>query len=361
LPNDKVSKEKLKRIENKNSVIPLDEALGVDKLPFRMTPGFMVMACFWAQNQKSYEAAQERLNEQNYPVNDDTLRVVTNYIGKLVFDNDTKEANKSLELFNTCKLPYDLNKEGTLYIETDGAALNTRVKDNNDSSWRENKLAIVFNTDNIKFKINKDGKRESQIMKREYTSFIGKAEDFSKYVLSSAIRNGYGQYKNTVIISDGATWIRNMVDIYFKGAQQILDFYHLAEHIHNFSKEVFKNEDEKAKNWAHEMCSLLKQSKIDTVIKNINFFTKKEQVNKLINYINNNINNIDYATYISKGYFIGSGAIESSNKTILQTRLKRPGQRWNVCSAQYLLTLITKYESRLWYPDVVKLVENKFS
>jgi hypothetical protein len=170
-------------------------------------------------------------------------------------------------------------------------------------------------------------------MKREYTSFMGKAEDFSKYILSSAIKNGYGQYKNTVIISYGATWVRNIVDIYFKGAQQILYFYHLAEHIHNFPKEVFINEDKKAKKWVYEMCSLLKQSKIDTVIKNINFFTNKEQVNNLINYINNNINNIYYATYIAKGYFIGSEAIENSNKAILQTRLKRPGQRWNVYSS----------------------------
>jgi hypothetical protein len=58
-------------------------------------------------------------------------------------------------------------------------------------------------------------------------------------------------------------------------------------------------------------------------------------------YTTNNLNNIDYKTYESKGYFIGSGAIESGNKIILQDRLKRAGMRWNTETAQAMLTLKT--------------------
>jgi len=47
----------------------------------------------------------------------------------------------------------------------------------------------------------------------------------------------------------------------------------------------------------------------------------------LCSHILNNINNIDYATYEKKDYFIGSGAIESGDKIILQDRLKRAGMR----------------------------------
>jgi hypothetical protein len=72
----------------------------------------------------------------------------------------------------------------------------------------------------------------------------------------------------------------------------------------------------------------------------------------LYGYISNNIKNIDYAAYMKKGYFIGSGAIESGNKIILQDRLKRAGMRWNVDSAQAMLTLKTKAESNLWFRDV---------
>jgi hypothetical protein len=74
----------------------------------------------------------------------------------------------------------------------------------------------------------------------------------------------------------------------------------------------------------------------------------------LIGYITNNKRNINYPDYIKKGYFIGSGAIESGNKIVLQDRLKRAGMRWNVDSAQAMLTLKSKAESNLWYEDVEK-------
>ena len=78
----------------------------------------------------------------------------------------------------------------------------------------------------------------------------------------------------------------------------------------------------------------------------------------LYNYISNNKTNIDYPTYRKRGYFIGSGAIESGNKTVLQARLKQAGMRWNPITAQYMLSLKAKEKSGLWYSFVVPLIRN---
>jgi len=74
-------------------------------------------------------------------------------------------------------------------------------------------------------------------------------------------------------------------------------------------------------------------------------------------YITNNIEKIDYKYYKECGYFVGSGAIESGNKTVLQRRLKQAGMRWSPETAQPLLTLRAKVESGLW-DEVRKLVLN---
>jgi hypothetical protein len=74
---------------------------------------------------------------------------------------------------------------------------------------------------------------------------------------------------------------------------------------------------------------------------------------RLRGYISNNLNTIDYPEYLRNGYFIGSGGVESGNKTVLQNRLKQAGTRWNSVTAQYLLTLKSKYESDLWNAAVV--------
>ena len=65
---------------------------------------------------------------------------------------------------------------------------------------------------------------------------------------------------------------------------------------------------------------------------------------------------MDYPKYKKKGYFVGSGAIESANKVILQRRLKQAGMRWNVPCAQSVLSLRAKVESGRWDSDVKPLL-----
>jgi hypothetical protein len=115
-------------------------------------------------------------------------------------------------------------------------------------------------------------------------------------------------------------------------------------------------DESRYKPWAEDICAALKAGKYKDVLRELGTSNSRRPVSSSVNlygYIENNANNIDYPTYIEKGYFIGSGAIESGNKLVLQQRLKQAGMRWNVSSAQPLLTLKSKFESNLWQKDVV--------
>jgi hypothetical protein len=325
-----------------------------------MTVDLMLEVAYWAQNQCSYQAAEDTISRVfGLSINDDTIRSVTNEIGSIVFKNDCKSAEEVYSKLSTGKMSFPQHKKaGILYIETDGAALNTRQKDNNGSTWRENKLGIVFSSDNIRFWKDKKGNRQHKINKREYVSYVGGVGEFQKHLFSCAIRNGYGTYGQTIILSDGATWIRNMKEELFPDAQQILDFFHLCENVNTFAKHIFKMDESKYKPWTERVCAELKESKYKDVLKEIESFgnTEGKSPINLHSYITNNAKNIDYATYQKEGYFIGSGAIESGNKIVLQQRLKQAGMRWNTNTAQYLLTLKSKKESGLWSTDVVSPV-----
>ncbi|MBI5788829.1 MAG: hypothetical protein HZA78_08260 [Candidatus Schekmanbacteria bacterium] len=54
----------------------------------------------------------------------------------------------------------------------------------------------------------------------------------------------------------------------------------------------------------------------------------KEQIRKLVAYLANNAHRIDYKYNRRGGYAIGSGGIESANKFIRHSRLKRSGAWW---------------------------------
>jgi hypothetical protein len=316
----------------------------------------MLKIAYWAQNQSSYQRAEDAIADaMRIYVNDDTVRQVTNYVGNMVFQNDCKRAEEAYATLGGGKLKYPQDKKGVIYIETDGAALNTRLKGDDGSTWRENKLGEVFTTDDIYYWTNAKGKRQHQLLRKEYVSYVGPASEFKKHLLACAIRNGYGRYQETVVLGDGATWIRNMVDEMFPDAQQILDFYHLCENVNTFARHVFNGSEPKYRPWAREICDSLKASQHTRALREVKAFKDNQIAGCPVNlyaYITNNINNIDYVTYESKGYFIGSGAIESGNKIILQDRLKRAGMRWNIPTAQAMLSLKTKAESGLWYTDV---------
>ena len=362
IPKNSESKSLLWQKYGIKSVAPLDSYLGVAGLPFKITPSAMVKIAFWAQNQGSYQRAEDAISEaMHINVNDDTVRQVTNFVGGVVFQNDCRRAEEAYAGLESCKLNFPCDKKGVIYIETDGAALNTRIKDNDGSTWRENKLGEIFTTDNIHYWNNAKGEQQHQITKKEYVSYIGSVHEFKKHLLACAIRNGYGSFRETVVLSDGATWIRNMVDEIFHGAQQILDYYHLCENVSEFAKHIFKMDESMYKPWVADVCDSLRKSQHKKVLEDLKSYKSTTFGNGTVNlytYISNNAGNIDYKTYEDKGYFIGSGAIESGNKLILQDRLKRAGMRWNVKTAQAMLSLKTKAESNLWFTDVELPFEN---
>jgi hypothetical protein len=363
--------------------------MGVSKLPFPITIGAMLKIAEVACTSDSYEDAQTRLKEFGIVLNDDTVRAVTNTIGEIVFRNEMRVADEAEAAFQTCKYTFPNTKMPyILYLEVDGAMVPTRrTKEQNildkrhkesktassdeqdfedadkNYVWRENKLGLAFSTDNFHNWTDIHGEQQHKILKRDYTAFIGEASEFSKLVFAMAIRNGYGVYQDTVIISDGATWIREMKNKYFCDAQQILDYWHLCENVSEFAKSVFGTDKSKIKLWTNDICDLLKKSRTNEAIHKIKKIGKAKlsmASSNIVQYIENNIDNVDYAAYIAKGYSIGSGAIESSNKTVVQRRLKLPGMRWNVKSAQYVITLMTKIKSNRWEQDVVKPIYKKY-
>lgn len=259
----------------------------------------------------------------------------------------------------TGRLYHSPSREGTLYILADGAMVNTRKKNADGSTWRENKLGLVFSTDHIHFWKTAKGEIRHRIEQREYISLLGTAESFKKVLFHTAVRNGYGQYRNTVLLSDGAAWIRHMKEELFPDAQQILDKFHAKENTFKFAKALFKEKQEQYLPWAEDICQKLDEGKWEQILQILEPYKEKSFGPGIVNlytYLNNNKDNIDYPAYEAKGFFVGSGAIESGNKIAVQNRLKLPGMRWNEETAQYVLSIKAKIESRLWEKETVPML-----
>jgi hypothetical protein len=73
---------------------------------------------------------------------------------------------------------------------------------------------------------------------------------FTERVLREAARRRFTEAACTVVIGDGALWIWNIAHELFSRAIQIVDRFHVKEHLSNLSKILYGNKPQQAKAWA---------------------------------------------------------------------------------------------------------------
>lgn len=154
---------------------------------------------------------------------------------------------------------------------------------------------------------------------------------------------------NKVFIADGATWIWNWIEDTYPDSIQIVDFFHAKEHLCEFANMYFKEKNE-AYLWIDLQSDTMISKGIGPVIKALQVLkTNKRTIGKqrelLLNYYKKNEKRMQYHTFKQKGLLIGSGAIESAHKDVLQQRLKLSGQRWTMEGLQQMAQLRAVYKS----------------
>lgn len=354
----------LSSLQKEKNVCPLDMAIGVNNLPFKITVKMMVAIAKEAIRPTSYECASEVIRE-HYGVKIGTanVRFVTDYVGSVVYDDDKSRAvaAEAAHAVRIDKRKKHRRIDDVLYLEMDGTMVNTRVQ-TEDSSWKECKIGMAFHSTDIRAYRTDSGEIRRQILKKRIVGYIGNYNTFKYHLLAIARDYNYQYCSRIVVISDGASWIRTIVDELFPDAVHILDLCHVKEHVGNFGKWLFKDEHE-AHLWITRICTLIEDGKIDQVLEILAPYKDvkcPQNVLNLYTYIDNHRTSMDYGTYKRENYFLGSGAIESANKYTMQNRMKLQGMRWNVESAQRVLSLKARLESDHWY-EVEPLIIRRIS
>ena len=135
---------------------------------------------------------------------------------------------------------------------------------------------------------------------------------------------------------------------HYPQATLILDFWHLMGYVGSVGVTAYRTATSRS-SWIEHQRSLLLASKLDEVLDHIKAVripvTLRDSV---CSYLEANRDRMDYARYQTRGLLIGSGAIESAHRTVVQKGLKRSGQRWSLAGAQHVLNLRTCLMSDRW-------------
>lgn len=275
------------------------------------------------------------------------IEQVTVRVGDTLWEKAEKESRR----------PYGIEERekdvDLLYICPDGAMV--PLVGDGKVEYRENKLGIVFNNKDLVRKIDKNGKTTTRITGKRLVSSLGEGvEPFKKMLFAAAVKKGFYAAQTVVFLSDGAAWLSKCKEEFFPNAVRILDWYHALEHLWETARSLFGElNEEKCRAWAEPLQELLWQGKVDEVIrfleKEINNGTKNQKpLIELRGYYHSNRASMKYDEYREKGWYIGSGPIESANNYIVNQRLKRSGMKWSKTCANAVLWARCKYYENNW-------------
>lgn len=244
-----------------------------------------------------------------------------------VTDTYGKEIGKTI---NEHTILTPLKKEEVLYVQADGSMLLTR-----EEGWKEVKLGRIFKSSDCIHAAGKPG----WISNSQYVAHLGSHKKFTDQMEHLIDSYSYPESK-LIFITDGAPWLKNWIEDAYPSSHSMLDYYHACEYLHAFSREYFTDQA-KEKQWIEEQKELLLDSRVQDVISNVERLNStKKEARKLKEYYQANIGRMDYKAYQQMGCgIIGSGAIESAHRKVIQKRLKQSGQRWSKEGAQNMLNL----------------------
>ncbi|WP_420460864.1 hypothetical protein [Neolewinella sp.] len=235
-------------------------------------------------------------------------------------------------------------QEERLYGMFDGGMLRY------DEGYQEVKIGRVFRASQLVAGKPDDEQADqrNRVLNSEYLVREGHYASFVDH-FGNLLTAQQQQYPTAplIIITDGATWMRNWVAEAFPQAEHILDFYHAYEHLCEFGTVLLPQES-KRKDKLTQWKNQFHQGQSDDIIREIKMYLTHPHTRvvgaatELLTYLTNNASRMRYNEYRDNGYLIGSGAIESAVSSVVQQRCKLKGQRWDQ-GAQPVLNIRSMY------------------
>lgn len=259
--------------------------------------------------EESFGQAVERMKEHHgviVPVS--SVRVITE-----------KHAART-EAFIT-KHPQSNQTSKQMIIEMDGEMVPLiEYKESNDRRktkrclWSELRIGVVQNHNETEW---------------SYACSFKDPDQLGERILQVMGKKGFDVNTEVHGVGDGAKWIVEQGEkIAGCKFRYTIDLYHLCEYLSaavaawtdNVSKEVKR------------LKKMLKEGRVEKVVRilkrRLQKDPKHEGIKACLRYINNRPGQFDYKTAIEKDLPIGSGKVESSHRSLMQKRLKKPGTWW---------------------------------
>ena len=318
----------------------------------RCTPGLAGTASAWSALLSSFDEVRQVLLEQGVKMDVKTLRKLTyryaerarvvQQAGLLSPGEDARVAGRRVVVSSDGgRVRLRENKRGPQTKKR-----RTRYK----GAWREPKLLIIYVVD-------AQGKLEKSFAPLLDGTFQG-PDALYQLIQGYLASLGIQQADDILFVADGAHWIWNRIPdlvaalgLDSERVHELIDFYHAVEHLGAVAalRKSWLAKERKA--WVGKQRRVLLKGQVEQVVKAVQAICRGRNSKAITterDYFVRNQSRMAYPTLKASGLPIGSGAIESAVRRVINLRLKGPCIFWHKENAEKMLMLRSYYKAGRW-------------
>ena len=184
-----------------------------------------------------------------------------------------------------------------------------------------------------------------------YAASFGDGESLLKGSSLAAAAAEYQAGCEVQVIADGALWIQEWAEgVFGTDAHQTVDLYHLLEYAAAAGQEM-ETRSTSSEETLCEMCRSGRAEEAAAELKrSLHYDANRPEsaVFKFVRYVENRPGQFDYPRLRERKMPVGSGKIESTNRQLIQKRLKLPGAWWLPRSVGLALHLLVTWYNPQW-------------
>jgi hypothetical protein len=335
---------------------PFDRQVGLGA--GHLSPGLARVSCR-SGIEEGFDTAASSVSETlGLHVDDDAVWRMTEGIGEVVeaeVQATIRRAQQHAEIgpASTSSTQAASEVPDMLVVEVDGVQVHL------DDAWHEMKVGRAAPLGPALQCDKRSGRTHLALGPSAFCAGLEPAEEFWWRVYVTACCLGLGRRPQVVVVlGDGAAWIweRAQAFLALPGVQvvEIVDIYHAYEQLWKVAHAVFGQGSAAATAWVEPLKDRLYTDGVAPVLAALEALTPPDAAAADLvrtareNFFGDNVARMDYPAFVARQFPIGSGAIESTCKTLIEAREKQAGMRWSARGAQAVASLRALHRSGGW-------------
>jgi len=236
---------------------------------------------------------------------------------------------------------------------------NKKKASKGEGDWRDVRALLIYREADVA-DCSKDRRK---ILHRRVLAHVGTHDQWRQLLHLAFHDEGVYVAREVVVVADGGAGIWDTIDEFLPNTRtrkvtQILDWCHAVSHLWKVAKKWKRGnrrQDVKARaKWVDGLVCYLADGRVANVIQRLKRLQRGkkgelfDEIRRCLDYFDEHRGRMHYQKYRNADMTIGSGAIESVHKWVIQARCKQAGMAWSQAGVNAMIRLRCLWASGRW-------------